>query len=120
LSNRGQKNSEAGNISADRRSSSRHEAAPDDAEFADVPLPEGPGIPRWRQIEIMQERAQLRRMLDDLDMNFDELEAEIFGSEEEHDVFYRHFDESDDEEIELEEDGEEDDFEDDDYEDLED
>lgn len=76
------------------------------------------GIPRWRQIEIMQERAQLRKMLDDLDMDFDELEAEVFGSAEEHDQFYRNFSEGDEEEVEVEDD-EEDDFE-DDYEDEED
>jgi hypothetical protein len=120
LSNRGGKKSDGANTRAGQHPNARNPGSPGDAELPDVPIENGPGIPRWRQIEIMQERAQLRRMLDDLDMSFDELEAEIFGSEEDHDVFYRHFDESDEEEIQLDDDGEDDDFEEEDYEDLED
>lgn len=78
-----------------------------------------PGIPRWRQIEIMHERAQLRKLLDDFDLNFEELEVEVFGSEAERDVFYRHLGEFDEEEIEIEDDDEDDDYEDEEYDDLE-
>ncbi len=91
-----------------------------DAERGEEDRPStGPGNPRWRQIEIMHERAQLRKMLDDLDMDFDELEMEVFGSEAEHDAFYRHLGEFEEQEDEIEGDGEEDDFEDDEFEDLE-
>lgn len=38
--------------------------------------------PRWRQIEIMAERAELREMLGDFDLDFEALEQEVFGSEE--------------------------------------
>lgn len=119
MSNRGRKSSGGSNASAELYAGGQDRELPEDDEVPDASLEHGPGIPRWRQIEIMHERAQLRRMLDDLDMNYDELEAEVFGSEEEHDVFYRNFDEIDDEEIELEDDDEDDDFEDEDYEDLE-
>ena len=110
------------------------------AETPDVPTDSGPdagtdssapepapskaaaGVPRWRQIEVMHERAQLRRNLDDLVMDFDELEMEVFGSDAEHDLLYRHLGEDDDEdeEDEIEIDDADDDYEDDDYEDLED
>ena len=86
----------------------------------------GSGVPRWRQIEVMHERAQLRRMLDDLDMDFDELEMEVFGSEAEHDLLYRHIgdeedeDEDGDEELVAGDEEDEEDFEDDEFEDLED
>lgn len=75
------------------------------------------GIPRWRKIEIMRERAQLREALGGVDLfdDFDDFEEEVFGSEEEYEVFYRHGDEEEDEEIEFEED----EFEDDEFEDLE-
>jgi len=73
------------------------------------------GIPRWRKIEIMRERAQLREALGGVDLfdDFDDFEEEVFGSEEEYDVFYRHSDEDEEVEVELEDDEfEEDEFED--------
>lgn len=98
----------------------RDQAEVGQADVDSEPPVVDPGVPRWRQIEIMHERAQLRQMLDDLDMDFDELEVEVFGSEEEHDVLYRNAEElGDEDEIELDDD-DEDDFEDDEYEDLED
>jgi hypothetical protein len=85
--------------------------------------PAGSGVPRWRQIEVMHERAQLRKMLDDLDMDFDELEMEVFGSEAEHDLLYRHIgdeeDTDEDEELDETDEGDDEDFEDDEFEDLE-
>ena len=82
----------------------RTEEADDDLheEQAEVPEPlpaRGPGVPRWRQIEIMQERAKLRRELDDFDLDFEALDAEVFGSEADHDVFYRHLEDIEDEDI---------------------
>jgi hypothetical protein len=77
-------------------------------------------IPRWRQIEIMRERAQLREALGDLDDDFDELdelEREVFGSESENDVFYHHGMTDIDEDLEL--DDEDEDMDDDDFEDFE-
>jgi hypothetical protein len=93
-----------------------------DQEFtAAAQGPDAPSIPRWRQIEIMHERAQLRKMLDELDIDFDELEDEVFGSEAEHDVFYRHGDEADEDEDDIDlDDDDDDEFEDDDFDDLED
>lgn len=75
------------------------------------------GIPRWRKIEIMRERAQLREALGGVDLfdDFDDFEEEVFGSEEEYEVFYRHSDDADEEEISFEDD----DFDDDDLEDFE-
>ena len=82
------------------------------------------GTPRWRQIEVMHERAQLRRNLDDLVMDFDELEMEVFGSDAEHDLLYRHLGEDEDEDEDdgddIEIDDSDDDYEEDDFEDLED
>jgi hypothetical protein len=80
----------------------------------------GAGVPRWRQIEVMHERAQLRRALDDLIMDFDELEMEVFGSDAEHDLLYRNLEEDEEEDEELGDDVEDDDFEDDDFEEIED
>jgi hypothetical protein len=76
------------------------------------------GIPRWRKIEIMRERAQLREALGGVDLfdEFDDFEEEVFGSDEEYEVLYRHSDDDEeDEEIEFEDD----DFEDDDFEEAE-
>jgi hypothetical protein len=64
-------------------------------------------IPRWRQIEIMRERAQLREALGDLDDEFgelDELEREVFGSESENETLYRHGEEDSEEELEFDDD----------------
>ena len=80
----------------------------------------GVGVPRWRQIEVMHERAQLRRALDDLVMDFDELEMEVFGSDAEHDLLYRHIEDDEENDEELEDAIEDDDFEDDDFEEIED
>jgi hypothetical protein len=80
----------------------------------------GASVPRWRQIEVMHERAQLRRMLDDLVMDFDELEMEVFGSDAEHDLIYRHLEEDEEEDEELEDALDDDEFEDDDFEEIED
>jgi len=76
------------------------------------------GIPRWRKIEIMRERAQLREALGGVDLfdDFDEFEEEVFGSEEEYEVFYRHSDDADEDEISFEDDG----LDDDELEDIED
>ena len=56
---------------------------------------------RWRQIEVMRERAELRKMLDDLDMDFDEFEMEVFGSDTEHNLMYRPEQQSEEEDIEA-------------------
>lgn len=64
-------------------------------------------IPRWRQIEIMSERAELRRAFADLDAEsdeFDELEAEVFGSESENEELYQHDEESIEEKAGFEDD----------------
>lgn len=64
-----------------------------------------PAIPRWRQIEIMKERAQLREALGDpeldLDLDFEEYELEVFGSDEENEAIHQHNDVADPEDIEL-------------------
>jgi hypothetical protein len=75
-------------------------------------------MPRWRQIEIMRERAQLREALGDLDGEFDELdelEREVFGSESEHDLLYQHGVTDIEEDIEIDDD---DDMDDEDFEDF--
>jgi hypothetical protein len=59
------------------------------------------GVSRWRQIEVMRERAELRKMLDDLDMDFDEFEMEVFGSDTEHDLMYRPEQQGEEEDIEA-------------------
>jgi hypothetical protein len=59
------------------------------------------GASRWRQIEVMRERAELRKMLDDLDMDFDEFEMEVFGSDTEHNLMYRPEQQSEEEDIEA-------------------
>lgn len=84
---------------------------------ADASHHERHGIPRWRKIEIMRERAQLREALGGVDLfdEFDDFEEEVFGSEEEYEVFYRHSDGDEEEEVEFEDD----EFEDDEFEDLE-
>jgi hypothetical protein len=69
-------------------------------------------IPRWRQIEIMRERAQLREALADLDAEldgFDELEEEVFGSESENEVLYQHVEDGTEDEVEFEDEELEDD-----------
>ena len=75
------------------------------------------GIPRWRQIEIMRERAQLREALGGLDLfdDMDDYESEVFGSEEENEILYDHSDDPEEVVIEIDDD----DFEDDDFEDFE-
>lgn len=75
------------------------------------------GIPRWRQIEIMRERAQLREALGGLDLfdDMDDYESEVFGSDEENEILYDHSDDPEEEVIEIDDD----DFEDDDFEDFE-
>lgn len=81
-------------------------------------------IPRWRQIEIMRERAELRQALDDIDFEEDGYEDEVFGSEEENEALYVHDDTEADEEMDLsDEDLDEDlddDLEPDDFDDFED
>ena len=72
------------------------------------------GIPRWRKIEIMQERAALREALGDDEMDLDALEDEVFGTDEENESFYVH----DSTDVEEEEDLAEDEFKDDDFEDF--
>ncbi len=81
-------------------------------------------VPRWRQIEIMRERAQLRKELADLDDDLDEmdeLEEEVFGSESENEELYQHgepgdedvdFDDEDLDEDDLDDDLDTEDFED--------
>ncbi|NND44028.1 MAG: hypothetical protein HKN58_01800 [Xanthomonadales bacterium] len=66
----------------------------------------------------MRERAQLREALGGVDLfdDFDDFEEEVFGTEEEYEVFYRHSEDGDEEE---EIDFDDDDFEDDDFEDSE-
>lgn len=59
------------------------------------------GVSRWRQIEVMRERAELRKMLDDLDMDFDKFEMEVFGSDTEHDLMYRPEQQGEEEDIEA-------------------
>ena len=72
------------------------------AETGDTASPrESVGASRWRQIEVMRERAELRKMLDDLDMDFDELEMEVFGSDTEHDLMYRPEQQGEEEDIEA-------------------
>lgn len=56
------------------------------------------GIPRWRQIEIMKERRELREMLDDIDIEDPDWDAEIFGSEQERMAYYKAAGEADEEE----------------------
>lgn len=58
------------------------------------------GIPRWRQIEIMRERRELREMLDDIDIEDPDWDAEIFGSEQERMAYYTAAGEADEEEEE--------------------
>lgn len=87
---------------------------PDDA---DVPSENGDrqqpgGTPRWRQIEIMQERRALRDMLDDFGDEDVEIDDEIFGFEKEHEDYFRGATDEDDEPEGLEDD----DFIDDDFE----
>ncbi len=77
-------------------------------------------MPRWRQIEIMRERAQLREALGDLEDDFDEfdeLEREVFGSESENESLYQHGDVNLDEDIELDD---EDSMDEEDFEEFED
>lgn len=95
-------------------------AAADERSGKDASGAGAQSVPRWRQIEIMHERAQLRKLLDDFELDFEELEVEVFGSEAEHDIFYRHFGDEDEEEIELEDDEEDDDFEEEEFDELED
>lgn len=75
------------------------------------------GIPRWRQIEIMRERAQLREALGGLDLfdDMDDYESEVFGSEEENEILYDHSDDPEEVIVDIEDDG----FEDDNFEDFE-
>jgi hypothetical protein len=49
-------------------------------------------IPRWRRIEILREKAQLREALGDLDFDedFSEYDKEVFGSDEEYLSFHEH------------------------------
>jgi hypothetical protein len=83
-------------------------------------------MPRWRQIEILRERAQLREALADLEMDeFDEFELEVFGSESENEELYQHgeLDEEDDvefDEDELDDDDLDENLEDDDFDDFDD
>ena len=63
-----------------------------DAERADAPVEpqaETHKIPRWRQIEIMKERRELREMLDDIDIEDPDWDEEIFGSEAERQAYYQ-------------------------------
>lgn len=75
------------------------------------------GVPRWRQIEIMRERAQLREALGGLDLfdDLDDYESEVFGSEEENEVLYDHSDDPEDVVDEIDDEV----FEDDEFEDFE-
>ena len=105
---------------ASRKQKGIDESAELDGDVGEVKRSSGSGVPRWRQIEVMHERAQLRRALDDLVMDFDELEMEVFGSDAEHDLLYRHLGDDEEEDEEIEEDIEDDDFEDEDFEEIED
>ncbi|MFT5140943.1 MAG: hypothetical protein ACI9CB_002608 [Rhodothermales bacterium] len=61
-------------------------------------------IPHWRRIEIMREKAELRAALGDLDSDFDEIDEEVFGSDEEYVSFHKHIDdEVEIDEVEIEE-----------------
>lgn len=75
------------------------------------------GVPRWRQIEIMRERAQLREALGGLDLfdDLDDYESEVFGSEEENEILYDHSDDPEDVIVEIDDEV----FEDDEFEDFE-
>jgi hypothetical protein len=75
------------------------------------------GIPRWRQIEIMRERAQLREALGGLDLydDLDDYESEVFGSEEDNEVLYDHSDDPEEVVVEIDDD----DFDDENFEDFE-
>lgn len=82
----------------------------DSHNSTDVELHE---VPRWRQIEIMRERAQLREALGDIDFDLEDYEEEVFGSEEENESLYVHGDNPADEDIDLpDEDIDPDDFDD--------
>lgn len=80
------------------------------------------GVSRWRQIEVMRERAELRKMLDDLDMDFDKFEMEVFGSDTEHDLMYRPEQQGEEEDIEADTDmeGEGDGFDESEFDEMED
>jgi len=54
-------------------------------------------IPRWRRIEIMREKAELRAALGDLDAELEDYDEEVFGSDEEYVSFHEHSDEPEDE-----------------------
>jgi uncharacterized protein YacL (UPF0231 family) len=47
-------------------------------------------IPRWRRIEIMREKAQLREALGDIDAALEDYDEEVFGSDEEYVIFHEH------------------------------
>ncbi|MDX1461150.1 MAG: hypothetical protein R3348_08845 [Xanthomonadales bacterium] len=78
------------------------------------PTLESTGIPRWRKIEIMRERAALREALGDDELDLEALESEVFGTEEEYWSLYRHGDSEDEIEAEIEGELLDDDFDDDD------
>ena len=59
------------------------------------------GIPRWQQIEIMLERAQLREALGGLEPDLDGYEKEVFGSEEEYEALHEHSDNPEDENVDF-------------------
>lgn len=64
-------------------------------------------IPRWRRIEILREKAELHEALGDIDFDedFDELDEEVFGSDEEYLSFHKHSDgfdpDSDDDDVDI-------------------
>ena len=49
-------------------------------------------IPRWRRIEILREKAELREALGDIDTDVDanDYDEEVFGSDEEYVSFHEH------------------------------
>ena len=46
--------------------------------------------PRWRRIEIMREKAQLREALGEFGDEQDDIEEEVFGTDEEYASFHEH------------------------------
>ena len=79
-------------------------------------------IPRWRRIEILREKAELREALGDIDFEIDanDVEEEVFGSDEEYISFHEHTEIPEEDLADIDEDADPDDDPDDDFEVLED
>jgi hypothetical protein len=60
-------------------------------------------IPRWRRIEIMREKAQLKEALGDIDGELDDFDEEVFGSDEEYMSFHEHSDNPEEELLDFDE-----------------